>query len=164
MIRRVLYLLLCLMMLPCVESIADDEAVHARSLCAEIERYVDGVVDYTDTTCLPSPGGKEHTLAFIILAQQPIFSVEASKKAWLMVVVGAIGKVVANHKPYDVSEMYVGDVNLVKNRKAFWLPGSVTKGPLKNVQDGLITLDEFYAHIQREMKEKKMPQSPQGGA
>ena len=64
-----------------------------QSACFQIEKIVNAIVDYTQTTCVPIVATSTRTNSFILISSQPVFSVEASKKAWLIVAVAATGDV-----------------------------------------------------------------------
>jgi hypothetical protein len=66
-------------------------AERGQALCYQIEKMVNALVDYTQTSCLPTPGKGQGSQSFILLSSQPVFSVEASKKAWVLVAVAATG-------------------------------------------------------------------------
>jgi hypothetical protein len=62
------------------------------SICYQVQRSMNAMVDYTDTSCLPA-SGKAGALSFVVLSSQPVLSVaslEAAKKAWLLAVVAVV--------------------------------------------------------------------------
>ncbi len=78
-------------------SVAAQSVEKGQSICFDVHNTVNALVDYTQTSCLPS-GGKAGAISFIVLSSQPVFSVETSKKGWLLVVVASIGKTL-NEQP-----------------------------------------------------------------
>jgi len=60
-------------------SAAAQSVEKGQSICYEVQNAVNALVDYTQTSCLPS-GGKDGVFSFIVISNQPVFSVEASKK------------------------------------------------------------------------------------
>jgi len=93
-------------------SVAAQSGEKGQSICYEVQNVVNALVDYTQTSCLPSRG-KAGALSFIVLSSQPVFSVEASKKAWLLVVVGAIGKSLNERPSVKADELWLSDANLI---------------------------------------------------
>src|SRR3990167_1748830 len=97
-----------------------------QSICYEIQNYVNALMDNTQTSCLPS-GGKEGALSFIVISSEPIFSIESAKKAWLLVVVGAFGKTLNDQPSIKVDELWLSDINQMKERVAFVLRANLAK-------------------------------------
>ena len=137
---------------------ANDEVLKSKGLCYTIENYINGLVDYTTTKCLPGTGSQKGTIGFILISSKPIFSVEASKKAWLIGVVGAVGKVMRDNPNIKVGEVYVSDTNLMKNRRAYIFPGELAKTLQLKAFDGEINLEHLYLQLNRAMKEIDIPQ------
>lgn len=127
-----------------------------QSICYEVQNYVNALVDFTKSTCVPS-GGKEGALSFIIISSEPVLSVEAAKKAWLLVVVGSLGKTLNDQPSLKVDELWLSDTNHMKNRIAFVLQADIAKSLQKKAYNGQIELDEMYAKIQKNLEKKRIP-------
>lgn len=124
-----------------------------QSICYEVQNAVNGLVDYTETKCLPS-GGKAGALSFIVISSEPIFSVEASKKAWVLVAVASIGKVLNDQPLIKVDELWLSDVNQMKGRVAYVIPVSLAKSLQWQVYNGQIDLGGMYAAIKKNLVQK----------
>src|SRR5437870_9821021 len=68
------------------------------SICRQIEKSVNTLADFTQTSCAPGAGVAKGSLSFIVLSSKPVFAVESSKKAWLITVVGAAGNFLNDSK------------------------------------------------------------------
>jgi len=137
-------------------SVAAQSVEKGQSICYEVQNAVNALVDYTQTSCLPS-GGKAGALSFIVLSSQPVFSVEASKKAWLLVVVASIGKSLNEQPSVKTDELWLSDANLMKNRVAHVLPTSLAKSLQRQVYNGQIDLEGMYAAIKKHLVQKTIP-------
>jgi len=124
-----------------------------QSVCYEVQNAVNGLVDYTETKCLPT-GGKAGALSFIVISSEPVFSVEASKKAWVLVAVASIGKTLNDQPSLKVDELWLSDVNQMKSRIAHVMPVSLAKSLQRQVYNGQIDLDGMYAAIKKSLVRK----------
>jgi hypothetical protein len=130
-----------------VSVIQADEALEASGLCYKIQNFINALAHYTDTLCIPALG--QQGVTFLLLSKEPIFSVEASKKAWLVVTVGAVGNVMNLHHTVKASEVYVSDMNLMKNRQGFKYPVDLAKRLQRQAAEERLELDEFYGQLNR---------------
>jgi hypothetical protein len=64
---------------------SSDQALIAMGLCEEMGHLVNVMVDYTKTKCVSSLSTTGTN--FIFISEKPVLRVEASKKAWMIVVV-----------------------------------------------------------------------------
>lgn len=135
--------------------------VHARSLdqgeaiCYEIESATNALADFTQTKCLPS-SGKAGTLSFILISNAPVFSVETSKKAWLIAAVAAVGKALNSRPRVKADELWFSDVRSMKSYVGYVLPASLAKSLQRNVYSGGIALDGMYSSIQNGLVQKNI--------
>jgi hypothetical protein len=141
----------------CQSSFAQSADV-GQSICYEAEKSINGLVDYTNTTCLPS-AGKAGALGFLVISDEPVFSNAASKKGWVIVVVGAIGKALNSRPKVKVDELWMSDLNQTKNRIAYTIPLSLAKSLQRRIYNDEITLEQFYADVQKNMVRKPVPKS-----
>lgn len=132
-----------------------DDALIAMGYCKQIEGYVNALVDYTLTTCLPSQGDRGKS--FIFISSKPVLSVEASKKAWMIGIVGAFGKTFNERPSYKTDTIYFSDVNNAKNRKYKSLDAAIGKDLQKKAYDGQITLETMWSRMTAAMKEVQPP-------
>jgi hypothetical protein len=130
-----------------VSVIQADEALEASGLCYKIQNFINALANYTDTLCIPALG--QQGVTFLLLSKEPIFSGEASKKAWLVVTVGAVGKVMNMHRTIKASEVYVSDMNLMKNRQGFKYPVDLAKRLQQQAAEEQLEIDDFYTQLNR---------------
>jgi hypothetical protein len=93
------------------------------------------------------PALGQQGVTFLLLSKEPIFSVEASKKAWLVVTVGAVGKVMNLHHTIKAAEVYVSDMDLLKNRQGFKYPVDLAKRLQRQAAEERLGLDELYGQL-----------------
>jgi hypothetical protein len=133
---------------------ADDEADTALSYCADMQQKIDALVDYAKTTCIPAKG--KTGMDFIFLSDQPVFSQEAAKKGWLIVVVAVAGDTF-NKVPLKTEQLIVADQDMMKSRKAFKIPAGTARSLQKKVKAGQIGLDAMYSEIGNSMTPYSIP-------
>jgi len=134
-------------------SAAAQSVEKGQSICYEVQNAVNALVDYTQTSCLPS-GGKAGALSFIVVSSQPVFSVEASKKGWLLVVVASVGKTLNEQPSIKADELWLSDANLMKNRVAYVFPMSLAKAIQRQIYNGQIDLEGMYVAIKKNLVQK----------
>ena len=126
----------------------------AEGLCYRIEGFVNALVDYTTTQCIPTPEDqKKDLVSFILVSGKPIFHVEAAKKGWLVGVVAAVGKVMRDNPKLPAGKVIVTDTSLLKQRIGFWFEGELTKSLQKRAYDGTINVDELYRQLNAHLRE-----------
>lgn len=124
-----------------------------QSVCYEVQNAVNGLVDFTETKCLPS-GGEAGALSFIVISSEPVFSIEASRKAWILVAIASIGKTLNDQPSLKVDELWLSDVNQMKDRVAYVMPVSLAKSLQRKIYNGQIDLDGMYAEIKKNLVRK----------
>ena len=148
--RQRLCALILLSVVTChVSVIQADEALEASGLCYKIQNFINALAHYTDTLCIPALG--EHGVTFLLLSKEPIFSIEASRKAWLVVTVGAVGNVMNLHHTVKALEVYVSDMNLMKNRQGFKYPVDLAKRLQRQAAEERLELDELYGQLNSDL-------------
>jgi len=134
-----------------------DKAVAA---CADIERMIDGLIDYTDSMCLPAAVAAPAGASFIIISEQPVFTVEASKKAWLLASMGAVGFVLNEKRPsFKADEVIFSDLQRSKERTAYGIKASVLKSLQRRVKSGKLDLNAAYTEMLGAMRRVSIPAS-----
>jgi hypothetical protein len=133
---------------PVAQPILDEQAI-----CTEIQGYVNLLVDYTKTACSPA-GGSEGAFSFVVLSSEPIFSVEATRKPWLLAVVLSIGKAMNDQPDTKPGELYLADA---KARVAYFLPINIAKSLQNAVGTGQMKLGAMYKEIQKNLGRKELP-------
>ena len=135
--------------------IAGQLVVNPQAICDGVQGYVNMLVDYTKTTCIPADASDD-TFNFLVLSSEPIFSVKDSKKAWLVAVILSIGKAMNDQPDVKAGELYVADANL-KTNVAYFLPVELAKSLQKAVSAGQMKLGAMYEEIQRNLVRKALP-------
>lgn len=128
------------------------------SICYAAEKTINGLVDYTNTNCLPS-AGRAGAQSFLVISDEPVFSNAASKKGWVIVVVGAIGKAMNARSTLKGDELWMSDMKQTANRVAYVIPVSLAKSLQRRIYNEEITLEQFYAEVQKNMVRKTVPKS-----
>lgn len=128
-----------------IAPVQGDEALEGDGLCHNIENLMNALVDYTRTKCFPT---SDHgAVGFILMAEKPIFSVKASKKAWLIVTVGAVGKTMNAHPKIKSSDVFVSDMNMMKDRKSYKYPIALAKTLQRQAKADQIEMEELYKQL-----------------
>jgi hypothetical protein len=135
--------------------VAGHLVVSPQAICDGVQGYVNMLVDYTKTTCIPADASDD-TSNFLVLSSEPIFSVKDSKKAWLVAVVLSIGKAMNDQPDVKAGELYVADANL-KTNVTYFLPVDLAKSLQKEVSAGQMKLEAMYEEIQRNLVRKALP-------
>jgi hypothetical protein len=135
-----------------------DEIDRAVAICVEIEGPIDALADFTDTKCLPAgvaaPGGAN----FFLLSEKPVFSVEASKKAWILTCMGAVGFVLNDKRPtFKADEVVLSDVERMKSRTGYMVKATVLKSLQRRVKNDELDLDAAYAELLKNLRQVNVP-------
>lgn len=125
-----------------------------QAMCYQIEKTINALVDYTQTSCLPTRGNLPGNYSFIVLSSQPIFSVEPSKKAWLLAAVAAVGEAMNKNASVKADEVWLSDGNLMKNRIAHVMSADTSKSLQRRIKADQITLDAMYSEISKNLTRK----------
>jgi hypothetical protein len=126
---------------------------------------IDTLVDYTDTVCLPTSVASSSGVSFMLISEKPVFSVEASKKAWLLVGLGAIGYVLNEKRPdLKAGEAVFSDGERLKSRTGYFVEVSVLKSLQRRVKSGAISVESAYAELMKNLREKHVPETDAGTA
>ncbi|MGE3623572.1 MAG: hypothetical protein AB7H77_06865 [Bdellovibrionales bacterium] len=137
---------------------SEESTLVAMGLCSEMERLINVLVDYTQTKCIPVMNGGSG-LSFLFISSQPVFSVDASVKAWALTVVGAYGHTFNPRPSYKLDSIYLSDLSLIRDqRTAEALKGSTAKKLQKQIYDGKIELEAAWSQIKANMKPYKIPE------
>ncbi len=117
------------------------------SICEHIEKNINVLVDYTRTSCFPSSGNVRGAYSFIIISSKSVFSIEASKKAWLLVAVASVGDALNKDDSVKADELWLSDANLMKDRVAYVMPVGTAKSLQRQIRANQITLEAMYTQI-----------------
>lgn len=117
-------------------------------LCKQITRYTDLILDGTDsiavqTRCEAVTDGRQAILALV--AQKPVFSVVATRRAWGLIALMAAGKVLRDHLDLPVSYISLSDLQLIKDRKAVVVRAKRVEDLQRRIHNGEVSSDEAAA-------------------
>lgn len=129
------------------------------AFCYGVQDYANALVTYTQTKCIPAGGSKPKSLSLILISSEPVFSVEASKKAWLLVLVGAVGKKLNDDSSAHLDELWFSDIDRMKERIGYVLPADLAKTLQRRIKADQIDLDQMYAEIQKKLTRREVPES-----
>jgi hypothetical protein len=129
--------------------------VSQQAICDGVQSYVNMLVDYTKTTCVPADASSD-TFTFLVLSSEPIFSVKDSKEAWLIAVVLSLGNAMNGHTDVKAGELYVADANMTTDG-VYSLPIDLAKTLQKEVASGRLKLGAMYEKIQKNLARKEFP-------
>jgi hypothetical protein len=142
---RPLLLFVSLLVLSCASDAAPvlaNESLELPGLCQKIENLMNDLVDSTKTKCFPS--ARHGAVSFILIAEKPIFSVKASKKPWLIFTVGVVGQTMNAHPNIRSSQVFVSDLNIMRNRKSYKYPITLAKTLQRQAKAGQMGTEELY--------------------
>jgi hypothetical protein len=142
-------ILIILTMLPSLSTAQENHK--GAAICNQIAIEVNTVIDWTQTLCIAARGKQPGAYSFIVTSTQPVFSAEASKKAWLLMAVAFAGKNLNESPSVKAEELWLSDANLVKNRTAYILPARVAKLLQRQVKSDKITLDGMYSEVSKNL-------------
>ena len=131
--------------------------VNREAICDGVQRYVNMLIDYTKTACVPADASSD-TFTFMVLSSEPIFSVKVEKRAWLIAVVLSLGNAMNGHPELKGGELYVADANVATDG-AYSLPIDVAKSLQKEVSAGQLKLGAMYEKIQKSLVRKELPKT-----
>jgi len=122
-----------------------DESVETAGLCRQIENLINALAHDTRTQCIPT---SDHgALSFVLISEKPIFSAEASRKAWLIVTVGAVANVMKGHPNIKGSDVLVSDTNMMRNRRGYKYPIALAETLQQQTKAHQIGLEELYQQL-----------------
>ncbi len=136
-----------------------DRALIAMGLCSEMERLVNALVDYTTTTCLPNITGTKGA-TFIFISDKPVFAVEASKKAWIIVVVSAVGKTLNDNPTYSADKVLFADAGMAQEKRYDTVPAALAKSLQRKAYNGQIPIETMWSQITSALTPYTAPTPP----
>jgi hypothetical protein len=136
-------------------SIADDGIYKAEAFCSRVAAEVDLLIEWTETVCIPTKGRQPGAYSFLIISAQPVFSAEKSKKGWLLVVVGSVGKNL-NKISVKADELWLSDVNLTKKHVTHVLPANIAQSLQRKIKADQISIDTMYIEISKNLTKKNV--------
>jgi hypothetical protein len=128
-----------------------------QALCYQIEKTVNALVDYTQTSCLPTKGKSPETHSFILLSNKPVFSTEASKKGWVIAAIAATGDALNKNASVRADELWLSDTTQMKTRIVYVMPAAMAKSLQRKVKGDQITVDGMYSEIIKNLDKRNLP-------
>jgi hypothetical protein len=135
--------------------IAGTPVVSQQAICDAVQSYVNMLVDYTRTACVPTDTSSD-TFTFLVRSSKPIFSVKDKKKAWLIAVVLSLGNAMNSQPDAKAGDLYVADADMEIN-VAYVLPIDLAKSLQKEVSAGQPKLGAMYEKIEKSLVRKELP-------
>jgi len=124
----------------------DNQGLIAMGLCSEMEPLINTLIDYSYTKCLPNITGAKGT-TFIFITEKPIFAAEASKKAWVIVVVAAVGKTLNDKPSYRADKIFFADVSMAKDKSYYTVSAALAKSLQHKVYSGQMSAEAMWGQI-----------------
>jgi hypothetical protein len=124
------------------------------AICNQITTGINIIIDWTQTLCMSAKGKQPGTYSFVVISSKPVFSAEASKKAWLLIAVAIAGDVLNKNSSIKTEELWLSDANLTKNRVTHIMPAGVAKSLQRRIKADQITLDVMYSEISQNLTRK----------
>ncbi|MEZ5889231.1 MAG: hypothetical protein R3D52_02600, partial [Xanthobacteraceae bacterium] len=79
------------------------------------------------------------------------------KKAWMLVVVAAIGNTLNNTHSVKVDELWLSDTTEMKNRTAYVLPAALAKSLQKEIKSNKISLEDMFTQVNSKLSKRNIP-------
>lgn len=117
----------------------------AQALCARALKAINTLIDFTRTDCTPSRDGGGLALIFVSLDR--VFADERSKKAYLIVLVGAAGNELNASPKAPITSVSFMDKHLGLKRVYFTIPAKDAARLQKEVKADRLTIDGFYRGV-----------------
>ncbi len=141
---------------PAKPSMSQPEAMRlARGMCSRIIKTANILTDYVGTGCKPAQA-KNGTVDLVIVARKPVFYVRDAKKAWLLVIVGAVGKELTDHGDVPIGDIVVSDPAAAQQNVLWWFPGSLARNVRNQIYAEEITLEEGYLRLLEGMHQARL--------
>jgi hypothetical protein len=151
-----LSMLLPLSVTAAVAAGTNDRSLIAMGLCSQMERLVNALMDYASTERVPNISDPKST-SFIFIVDKPIFSVEASKKAWMLVVIAAVGKTLNDNSSYSADQILLAELSMAKEKKYYATRASLGKSLQHKASIGQINLDTMWSEVIAALKPFVVP-------
>jgi len=117
----------------------------ALRICAKATKNINLLADFTRTDCTPAKEAQRHSLIFVSL--DPIFANPKSKKAYLIVLVGAVGAELNSSSAARIENINIMDKELGRQRTYFTIPARDAARLQEDIRTDRIDLEGFYRGI-----------------
>lgn len=137
---------------------AGDFEDKGKAFCYELEKNINYLVDYTRTACIPTRGaGSQHS--FILISEQPVFSVEVSKQGWVLGIVDVAGSLMNQDSSLKVDQLVLSDVNQMKKRVAYAMPATLAKSLQRRAKADQLTFEQLLTESMAGLKRQSVPET-----
>jgi hypothetical protein len=100
-----------------------------------------------------------------VVAEQAVFAAPAAKKGWVIVVVGvwvivvvgAAGKVASDHPSLGCKTVIMSDVDSAKQGRGYGLPCSTARMVQRDMKSGKLSVDAAWKQIEASLKPIETP-------
>jgi hypothetical protein len=125
-----------------------------RNACAEIQKNLNELAVFTQTSCRAGGGATPDSLTFLVISISTIWNNADAKQAWLEYVTEAAGATLNAHPAVKVDEIIVADPSQLEARVAYSLPAALVKELQANVKSGKLKRDDMYPLIEKGLVSK----------
>ncbi len=137
-------------------SLAQGSEALATKVCDRATPSINHLIDFAQTECAPGRSGS--SLQLMVITSQAALDTAFHRKAYLIVVVGALGKALDDVGTGTVKEVVIMDRHLGAQRKYLAIPAKeVLRISRAARQDKFESLDALYAAIERSVRTEAIP-------
>ena len=86
-----------------------------------------------------------------------MFAAPVAKKGWVIVVVGAVGKVASDHPSLGCKTVVMSDVDSAKQGRGYGLPCSTARMVQRDMKSGKLSVDAAWKQIEASLKPIETP-------
>jgi len=86
-----------------------------------------------------------------------VFAAPVAKKGWVIVVVGAVGKVASDHPSLGCKTVVMSDVDSAKQGRGYVLPCSTARTVQRDMKSGKLSVDSAWKQIEGALKPMEAP-------
>ncbi|WP_427914820.1 hypothetical protein ACPWT1_07885 [Ramlibacter sp. MMS24-I3-19] len=130
-------------------------AAQVDDFCYAVARDVETIEARFQSMCAPSNADKPIKSALLI-AQQPIFDDDDSRKVYLIAACAAIGRELSRRPKLRMSDIWLSDAQHVKIRTAYVLPAQQCRFLQAKVHAGSMSLEQMYEQIRANLVERNV--------
>jgi len=125
-----------------------------QGLASEIEKKINLIAKFTSTHVFPTKGDTDAHIGLVVVSDKPIFSADKTKIPWLVVAVASVGYALNQNPHINASETWFSDSAVVKQGKAYALPGTFIKDLQRRNKANEIGYEETCSEILKNLVEK----------
>ena len=126
----------------------------ARTMCLEIEKNVNQLAPFTQTSCRAGGGNTPDTISLLIISLFPVWDDADAKRQWLEFVVEGAGATLNANAAAKIDELIVTDPGQLAERFAFGLSGTLVKKLETDFKSGALQKEEMFPLIEKALVKK----------